>query len=360
MRKIFIIVFVLVTLLLFGVSLIYLYKKNRMNPRLYSTEQASFKDITNKIVISGSIYSSKEVSIKPNISGIIEEIFVKEGEVVQKGMTIAKIKIVPNTIEINEIKADVQDLRIILEDRTRTLDRNQRLYNRGVISKVEFDHSVVNQQRAKLAYDSAVEKYELVKTGATKNNGSESNTLIKSTIDGTILQLPVKVGDQVIESNNFYEGTTIAEVGDLSNMIFEGKIDESDVAKVVEGLPMEITIGALGDHTFKGRLNYISPKGILDEGTRQFNVLGSISNSSHFIRSGLSANASIILDKVSNVMAINEALIQYDDKTQKPFVEIETGNQQFKKQEIKLGISDGIFTEVKSGINLEDKIQVWY
>ena len=199
-----------------------------------------------------------------------------------------------------------------------------------------------------------------MRTGTTSGLGTAANTMIRSTVEGMVLDVPVKVGNQVIESNNFNDGTTIATLADVNEMIFEGKVDESEVGKIKENLPLEVTVGAIENKTFDAVLDYIAPKGVEENGAIQFDIEGTLDKAdSTFIRAGLSANASIILAKAENVLAVREALIQFDPKTQEPFVEVATGDQQFERRDVELGVSDGIFVEVKSGISSSDQIKVW-
>ena len=187
-----------------------------------------------------------------------------------------------------------------------------------------------------------------------------AQTQVRATVSGMILDVPVKAGNQVIEANNFNEGTTIASIADINKMIFEGKVDESEVGKIKEGLPLEITIGAIENQTFEAVLDYIAPKGVAENGAIQFEIKGTLTNAKEtFIRAGLSANASIILDKVENVLTIKEALVQYDPKTKLPFVEIEESEQKFTKKDLKLGLSDGINVQVIDGVAEGDQIKVW-
>ncbi len=214
--------------------------------------------------------------------------------------------------------------------------------------------------QAKQAYNAANQRYDIVKTGTTRGLSNAANTLIRSTVSGMVLEVPVEVGNQVIESNNFNEGTTIAAIADVEKMIFEGKVDESEVGKIKEDLPLEITVGAIENQIFDAVLDYIAPKGKEENGAIQFEIKGTLKKQdTTFIRAGLSANASIILARADSVLALKEALIQFDDDTKKPFVEIETGEQQFERRDIELGVSDGIFVEVTSGLEMEDKVKVW-
>ena len=214
--------------------------------------------------------------------------------------------------------------------------------------------------QAKQSFGAANQRFDIVKTGTTRGLSSAANTLFRSTVSGMVLEVPVEVGNQVIESNNFNEGTTIAAIADVEKMIFEGKVDESEVGKIKEELPLEITVGAIENRVFDAVLDYIAPKGKEENGAIQFEIKGTLTKEdTTFIRAGLSANASIILARADSVLALKEALVQFDNETKAPFVEIETSEQKFERRDIELGVSDGIFVEVKSGIQEADKIKVW-
>ncbi len=302
----------------------------------------------------------EEVLIKPNISGVIEEVFVEGGDYVKSGDLLARIKVVPNLNALNDARNNIDEARIALEDQKRNLDRQKGLFEKGVVSKVDLERAQVSFDQAQQAYSAANKRYDIVKTGTTRGYGNAANTMIRATVSGMVLDVPVEVGNQVIESNNFNEGTTIAAIADVEKMIFEGKVDESEVGKITEDLPLEITVGAIENKVFDAILDYIAPKGKEENGAIQFEIKGTLrKQDTVFIRAGLSANASIILGRADSVLAIKEALVQFDPKTKKPFVEIETGEQNFERKDIELGISDGIFVEIKSGVSKEDKIKVW-
>ncbi len=346
--------------LAFGGSMYYLYQKNAEDPVVYQTEQPSTQTIIKKAVATGSILPLEEVLIKPNISGVIEEIFVEGGDYVKSGDLLARIKVVPNLTALNDARNAIEDAKIALSDQKRNFARQQNLFEKGVVSKVDLERAQLTLDQAQQAYAAANKRYDIVKTGTTQGYGNTANTQIRATVSGMVLEVPVEVGNQVIESNNFNEGTTIAAIADVDKMIFEGKVDESEVGKIKENLPLEITVGAIENKVFDAVLDYIAPKGNAENGAIQFEIKGSLKKGdSTFIRAGLSANASIILGRADSVLAIKEALVQFDDKTKKPFVEIEKGNQQFERTDIELGLSDGIFVEIKSGITKDDKIKVW-
>lgn len=361
---------------LFIGSMYWLYTKNIEDPVVYETEKPAMGSILKKTVATGSIVPKEEVLIKPNISGIIDEIFVEAGQVVKSGDLIAKVKVVPNVSSLNSAKSNINNVRtqvetarLAFENQKNIYSRQKELFEKGVISANEFDNAQLSynqaQQRLKqeqVGLTAANQNYDIVKTGTTSGMGASANTEIRATVAGMVLDIPVKTGNQVIEANNFNDGTTIATIADVDKMIFEGKVDESEVGKIKEGLPLEITVGALPDELFDAELDYIAPKGVDENGAIQFEIKGTMKNldtTKTFIRAGLSANASIILAKAENVLTIKEALVQYDSKTQEPFVEVMVGDQKFERREVKLGISDGIDVEVKSGVSENDNIKVW-
>ena len=354
---IFILVFIFVT---FGGAMYYLYSKNQEDPVVYDTEKPTRQNIVNKTVATGNIIPLEEVLIKPNISGVIEEIYVEGGDILKANDLIAKIKVIPNLASLNQAQNAIETAQIALSDEKRRYERQQGLFAKGVISKEEMERSEVSYKQSEQSYNAAMQNYDIVKTGSTKGLGKSANTLIRSTVSGMVLDMPVEVGNQVIQSNNFNEGTTIAALADVNRMIFEGKVDESEVGKIKEGYPLEITVGALENVTFDAVLDYIAPKGKLDNGAIQFEIKGTLHKSdTTFIRAGLSANASIILARADSVISIKEALVQFDEETKKPFVEIKTGEKDFERREITLGISDGLNVEVKDGLSEEDEIKVW-
>lgn len=368
----------LITLIVIGVSFIlgvrYIWLKDQQDPIIYQYEQAQMGSVVKKTVATGSIVPKEEVLIKPNISGIIDAIFVEAGAIVKTGDLIAQVRVVPNINALNSAqngikaaKTQLETARLALERQTSIYERQQRLYERGVISANEFDTARLSFDQATQRYNqeqvnllAAEQTYDIVKTGSTKGLGAVANTEIRATVSGMILDVPVKVGNQVIEANNFNDGTTIAILADVNKMIFEGKVDESEVGKITENLALEITVGAIENKSFDAILDYIAPKGVEENGAVQFEIKGSLSKKdTTFIRAGLSANASIILARADGVLTIKESLVQYDRQTQQPFVEVETGNQEFERRDLVLGISDGLIVEVISGVSLEDLIKVW-
>ena len=374
MKRIIIIVVLAVIVLSTSLGIRYIYKKNQEDPVVYKTETAKKGSIVKKTVATGSIVPKEEVLIKPNISGIIDHIYVEAGDIVETGDLIAKVKVVPNVSAltsakngINSARTQVETARLALESQKSIYNRQKGLFDKGVISENEFDTAQLAYDQSQQRYNqelvnltAASQNFDIIKTGTTRGLGAAANTEIRATISGMVLAVPVKTGNQVIESNNFNDGTTIASLADVDKMIFEGKVDESEVGKITENLALEITVGAIENKTFDAVLDYIAPKGVAENGAIQFDIRGTLSKKdTTFIRAGLSANASIILARADNVLTLSEALVQYDPDTKSPFLEIATGNQQFEKRTVKLGISDGIKVEVVSGVTEEDQIKVW-
>jgi len=349
---------VLVMLAVFAGTLAFLYKKSSKKTIVYRTTTPVVNTIIKKAVATGSIVPRKEIEIKPQVSGVVEQIHVEAGDRVKAGDLLAKVDIIPDLVNLNKAESRLKIARIQVDDTKKSCDRRRKLFKKGIISESDL-------QRYEVAYSSAQEErvaaktnLELVKEGIAKTMGTTTNTLIRSTIDGMVLDVPVEVGNFVIESNNFNAGTTIATVADMGEMIFEGKVDESEVGKIEPGMDLILTVGAIEHETFNASLEYISPKGLEEKGAIQFEIRAKVKlKQSHFLRAGYSANADIVLDRRDNVLAINESLLQFD--SDKPFVEVATGPQKFEKRSIQTGLSDGINIEIVSGLEKTDKVKIW-
>ncbi len=354
-------IFILILIVvLFVGALYYLSTKNKKDPEVFTTELPEKRNVVKTTVATGNIVPKEEILIKPNISGLVEEVYVEAGNFVKAGDLIAKISVIPNVGNLNAAQNQVQSSKINLENQQKVFERFKNLYDKGIIPANEFDPIEAGYLQAQQTYQAALENLEIVKTGSTKGMGQSALTLIKSTITGMVLEIPVKKGNQVIETNNFNEGTTIAVLADINNMIFEGKVDESEVGKIKENMEVEITIGALPDIKYNAILDFIAPKGVSENGAIQFEIKGTLdSKQDNFVRAGLSANASIILDKADSVLVIKESLLQFDSDSKQPFVEIETNTNVYEKKNVELGLSDGIYVEIKGGINERDKVKVW-
>lgn len=341
---------------IFILTLVYLVRKSRKPEVEFATGQPLITDIFRKTVATGSVLPRREVSMKSQVSGILDELFVEPGKQVNKGDVLARVRIIPNLVNLNEAETRLNQALINFEQAEIEYARNKGLFDQGAISKAELqplEQRLRNMREEKLA---AENNLQIVREGVAKNSGPATNTLIRSTITGMVLDVPVKVGNSVIEANTFSEGTTIASVADMGEMIFEGKVDESEVGKLKQGMELLITVGAIEKEVFKASLEYISPKGVTENGAIQFLIRASVNkNNLMFLRAGYSANADIILEKSLKVLAVPENLLQFEGE--KVFVEIKKGIL-FEKRYITTGLSDGINMEVKSGLNVNDILKV--
>ncbi|NNF18668.1 MAG: efflux RND transporter periplasmic adaptor subunit [Flavobacteriaceae bacterium] len=325
----------------------------------YETKSPFIADIEQKTVATGKVIPEDEVEIKPQISGILEKIYMKEGAEVKAGDLIATIKVVPNEQALNQAQGRVRNAEIALANSKIEFDRNKKLFDKGVISSQAFNNLKLQYDQAVQELENAKADYQIIRRGSA-GGSSSANTNIRATVDGTILEIPVEEGDQVIQSNNFNDGTTIATIADLGKMIFEGQVDEGEVGKLELGMPLEISLGAIEDKKFDAKLRFIAPKGIEEAGAVQFKIEGDVNIEDDFlIRAGYSANASLVLEKRDSVLVIPEALLQFDKKTDDPYVEVAVGDQEFERRDIEIGISDGVNVEVLSGITESDEVKIW-
>jgi HlyD family secretion protein len=342
----------------FGYTLWHLYDKSQEEPIVFETQTAFVTDIIKKTVATGSISPKKEVAIKARVSGIIEKVFVEEGEIIKKGDAIARVKIVPDMVSLNNAQNRVKLAELSVSDARQYYDRQKSLVDQGVVAQAEFQSFQTQLNNAIQELLAAEGNLQLIEEGALKNQGTASNTTIRATATGMILEVPLKEGNSVIESNTFNEGTTVATIADMGEMIFEGKVDESEVGKVKEGMNLLITVGALEGVTFNAKLDHISPKGVEENGAIQFKIKAEVQlQEDAFIRAGYSANADIVLERRDSIIAIQEALLIFGNHPDSVYVEVETGPQQFEKRQIEIGLSDGINIEVTSGIDTTMKIK---
>ncbi len=334
-------------------------KSNSKSAITYETKTPFMASIEKKTVATGKVVPEDEVEIKPQVSGIIDKIYLKEGAKVKAGDLIAKIKVVPNEQSLNQAKGRVKNAEVALNNTKIEYDRNKVLFDKGVVSSQDFNTQQLAYDRAKIELQNAQSDYQIIRVGSA-GGSSTANTNIRALVSGTILEIPVKEGDQVIQSNNFNDGTTIATIADLSIMIFEGKVDEGEVGKLELGMPLKISLGAIDDKEFDAKLRFIAPKGVEEAGAVQFKIEGDVTVEDDFlIRAGYSANASLVLEKKEDVMVIPEALLQFDKTTDEPYVEVATGDQQFERKDVKIGISDGVNVEILEGLTMEDKVKIW-
>jgi HlyD family secretion protein len=350
-------------LVLFGLIFVgtffFLWKKANPPKDQYEIVDVKTGNIEKKTIATGKVEPRNEVLIKPQISGIITEIYKQPGQKVTAGEVIAKVKVIPEMGQLNAAESRVNVAKISLQQAQDDYDRQNKLYKGGVISKEDFLKVEYALKKAKEEKDNSIDALDIVKEGISKKSNSYSTTQIRSTISGTVLDVPVKVGNSVIQSNTFNDGTTIASVANMSDMIFKGKIDETEVGRLHENMPMLLTIGALQEQKMNAVLEYISPKGTEENGAILFEIKAAVQiPKGVFIRTGYSANAEIILDRRDNVTIIPESNVEFEKDS--AFVQLlkkEKPEQVFEKHSVKLGLSDGINIEVVNGLTVKDKIR---
>ncbi|KFF13371.1 efflux RND transporter periplasmic adaptor subunit [Chryseobacterium soli] len=366
--------------LVFAVALFsgigYLIKSNTKQSENFLTRKPTIQNMDDKVMATGKIVPKEEIEIKPNIAGIIDKILVDEGDKVTAGQLIATVRIIPNIADVNNAQQEVMNSQLQISNAKMNVDNKQKqfamqekLYKQGVISKQEYLTSQQDlysmQQAVKNAnqqLQTAQKRLQIVKTGATPELQGLATTQIRSKAAGTVLEVPVKVGSQVIEANSFNAGTTICSIADLSSLIFQGDIDEAQAGKLKQGMDMKIVIGALQNKSFPGKLTMIAPKGKDTNGTIKFPVEGDVQNpNNEYIRAGFSANGEIVLSSQKNALLLDESLIQYEKSNgkDKPFVEVKQADGKFKKTYVTLGASDGINVQILSGITKDANVKVW-
>ena len=363
---------VFVLAVVFGIG--YLIKSNSKESEVFLTRKPSIKNLDDKVMATGKIEPREEIEIKPNISGIIQSISVKEGDKVEAGQLLATIRIVPNvtdvnnaTMQINNSQIQLTNAKINVDNQQKQFAMQEKLYKQGVISKQEYiaaqqqlQTTLQQQKLASQQLNAAQKQLQIVRTGATPELQSMATTQIRAKAAGTVLEIPVKVGGQVIEANSFNPGITICSIADLNSLIFKGKIDEAQAGKLKEGMDMNVVIGALQNKSFPGKVTLIAPKGTEESGTIKFNVEGNVTNpKGEYIRAGFSANGEVLLSSQKNALLLDESLIQYDKGNNKSFVEVKQPNGSFKKTYVKLGASDGINVQILSGIDKNAEVKVW-
>ncbi|WP_282036769.1 efflux RND transporter periplasmic adaptor subunit [Saccharicrinis aurantiacus] len=357
MKKAFKILGGLLILAILGWVVYYLYNQTKKDPIVYETEAAGLDNVIMKTVATGSVVPRQEIEIKPQESGIITDIYVEPGDEVKKGDLIAKIQIIPEMVQVNNAETQLKKAKINYKNAEVEYKRKTELYNNGVIAQSEFLDEQTRYENAKEDVEAADNNLQLIKMGVTKKMGNQTNTIIKATIEGMVLDVPVKVGNSVIKSNTFNDGTTVAFLADMNEMVFEGKVDETEVGKIEEGMDLLLSIGAIDKEKYHANLEFIAPKGVEENGAIQFEIKAAVSlKEGQFIRAGYSATADIVLDKRDSVLVLKEKLITFSNDS--AFVDVKTGEQVFEKKFIETGLSDGIKIEILSGINEGDEIKI--
>ena len=337
----------------------FLWKKSQPEVVVYEIVSPKQGTIEAKSVATGNVEPRYEVQIKPQISGIIAELRKEAGQMVQAGDIIATIKVIPEMVQLNSAESRVNLAEISLKQVEETYKRDEQLFRKGVIAKEDYEASKANYLKAVEERDNAQSALEIIRDGIAKNSNVSSTTQIRSTITGMILDIPVKVGNSVIQANNFNDGTTIATVADMGDMIFKGNVDETEIGRIREGMPIKLTIGAMEGRTFDALLEYVSPKGVEKNGAILFEVKAAVKiPADAFIRAGYSANAEMVLQRAEQVLTVPESTIEFQgDSAFVQRVTQEQPEQRFERHPVKVGLSDGINIEIKEGLTADDKVR---
>lgn len=358
MKRIFkYILFAFIAIFILG-TFVYLFKNSRPKVDQYEELTVEARDIERTTIVTGKIEPRNEVNIKPQINGIIAELYKEAGQMVQEGEIIAKLKVIPDMNQLSSAQSRVRLAEINLKQAKTNYEREKALYDKDLVSADEYDKIFQAYNQAVEERAAAQDALEVIRDGVSSTNAKGSSTLIRSTITGLILDIPVKVGNSVIQANTMNDGTTVATVANMKDLIFDGNIDETEVGSLAEGTPMTITIGALPEYKSQAILEYISPKATDNNGANQFEIKAAVDVSSdHMIRSGYSSNAEIVLESATQVPAIEESAIEFDGDDSYVYIKTEDAKEPYERIQITTGISDGLYIEVKSGLKLGDKVR---
>ena len=356
MKKVIKYIVVALIAVVFIGTFVFLYKNSQPEEIRYQELPAQKQDVARSTVLTGKIVPRNEVNIKPQINGIIAEIYKEAGQMVQQGEVIARLTVIPDMNSLSAAQSRVRLSEINLKQAQTNFDREKALFEKNLISAEEYEKTEQALSQAKEEYAASQESLEVIRDGVSSKNATSSSTLIRSTITGLILDIPVKVGNSVIQANTLNDGTTVATVANMNDLIFEGQIDETEVGSLYEGMPLTITIGALKDYTFDADLEYISPKAVENNGANQFKVKAAVKvDSGHTIRSGYSANAQIDLEKVTNVLTVPESALEFVKEESYVYKKGEDGTYTMTK--VQTGLSDGVNIEIKEGLSEGDTVR---
>lgn len=356
MKKVIKYIVVVLIVAVFAGTFVFLYKNSQPEEIRYQELPAQKQDIARTTVLTGKIVPRNEVNIKPQINGIIAEIFKEAGQMVQQGEVIARLTVIPDMNSLSAAQSRVRLSEINLKQAQTNFEREKALFDKNLISAEEYEKVEQQLSQAKEEYAASQESLEVIRDGVSSRNATSSSTLIRSTITGLILDIPVKVGNSVIQANTLNDGTTVATVANMSDLIFEGQIDETEVGSLYEGMPLTITIGALKDYTFDASLEYISPKAVENNGANQFKVKAAVKvDSEHVIRSGYSANAQIDLEKATDVLTVPESALEFEKNESYVYRKADDGT--YTKTKVETGLSDGVNIEIKDGLSEGDTVR---
>ena len=352
---------ILIILLILGFlfAIAYFVRTNSTSSIEYDTSSPFISSIQKTSVVTGTVIPEDEVDIKPQLNGIIDNILVEEGDIVEVGQLIAIIKVVPDERSVYGARAQVTAARLTVQNAERQINRAKELFEKQIISQQDYEDAELNYNTAKENLIAAQNDLEILRKGSVAGS-STANTNIRATVSGTILEIPVKLGDQVIAANNFNEGTSVAIIADLNEMIFEGQVDEAEVGKLELGQSLKVNMAAIPGREFDAILKFVAPKGTEQGGAVQFKIEADLTlDEDTFVRAGYSANGSLVVENKQEIVVIAEALLQFDRRTQLPYVEVEISDQNFERRDVTTGLSDGIKVEILSGVSMDDKIKIW-
>lgn len=337
-------------------TFVFLFKKSKPEKVEYEEIETITCDISRTTVVTGTIEPRNEVNVKPQINGIIAELYKEAGQSVEENEVIAKLKVIPDMSSLSSAQSRVRLADINLEQARVNYNREKELFDKNLVSAEEFDQVTQQLSQAEEERKGAQDALEVIRDGVSSANATSSSTLVRSTITGLILDIPVKVGNSVIQANTMNDGTTVATVANMSDLIFDGQVDETEVGSLVEGMPVKITIGALQNFSFDATLEYISPKAVENNGANQFEIKAAVKvpDDGNMIRSGYSANAEVVLQSVEQVISVQESALEFDDDKTYVYLITPAG---YEKTEVVTGLSDGINIEIKSGLKLGDKVR---
>ncbi len=359
MKRYFKFVVAALVLLVFVATFVFLWMKSQPVPEEYEVFTAKSMDLRKTTVVTGKIEPRNEVNVKPQISGIITDLYKEAGDRVEAGEVIAKVKVIPDMAQLSAAQARVRLAEVNVKQARVDYGREKTLYDKGLVAAEEYEKSKQTYDQAQEELEAANDNLQVVRYGVSARNAGESSTLIRATISGLVLDVPVKVGNTVILSNTFNDGTTIATVANMADLIFRGNIDEIDVGRLVSGMSMKITVGAMHDLRLQASLEYISPKAVETNGANQFEIKAAVKvTDDNLIRSGYSANAEIVLAEAKGVLAVPESAIEFEGNDTYLYVVKGSGdNMQYERRKVETGLSDGLHIEVKKGLKAGEKVR---
>ena len=338
-----------------GYTLYYLWQQSQPVPTVYELVSPERRTLMKRTTVAGSMEARRQVAVKPQVTGVVSRLAVEPGDKVKAGEVIATVRIIPDMAQLNEAKSRVEAARITLGEAQREYDRTYELYQDGVVSREEFDVQTTRLASARENVAAAESQVQVITRGQSARSGGISVTDLHASISGVVLAVMVEEGAAVTGTSAFTEGTTVAKIADMNDIIFRGFIDETEVALLRVGLDMELHLGSMQEVTIPAKLSYIAPEGVMQNGAKMFELKATATIPEGVtIRSGYSANATIVLGTVNDVLSCDEKAISFEDG--KPYVYVltsppgDTEHQQFERRAVTIGISDGLSVELKSGV----------